>query len=374
MRDRSVTDRTRKNRSGGGRLEAPERNAAAPTAMKRLLPVAALAALALARCGSTAGDNATDGPDGGPPSGSSSGSHPGSSSGAKKDASKPSGSSGSSSGSTSGSSSGSASGSSSGAMLDDGAGHPACKRGIASNTAPGNVFSPTATNAGVRWWYDWSNTAPGGAPPGMEFVPMIWGTGNLSGPIPSDAHFLMGFNEPNFANQSNMSAQQVAENWPAIEALAKAQGIPIVSPGVNFCGSATDSSNCADPSVTDPYTYLKEFFAACSGCEVDYIAVHWYNCDVESLQAYIEGNSSLEGFTQFGKPIWLTEFCCDNSHPVSDQQSYMEQAVQYLENNTNVFRYSWFSAAPIPNALLTAPDGSLSDLGQTYVSLPQNCE
>ncbi len=187
------------------------------------------------------------------------------------------------------------------------------------------------------------------------------------------ARFLLGFNEPNFANQSDMTAQQAAQNWPAVEALAKAQGIPIVAPGVNFCGSASDPSQCADPNVTDPYTFLKDFFAACAGCEVDYIAVHWYNCDLPSLKAYIDGNDTLQGWVQFGKPIWLTEFCCDNSHSVADQQAYMQAAVPYLENNPHVFRYSWFSASPIPNALLAASDGSLTDQGQTYVSLPQAC-
>jgi hypothetical protein len=149
-----------------------------------------------------------------------------------------------------------------------------------------------------------------------------------------------------------------------------------VSPAVNFCGSAANPSQCTDPSITDPYTYLSDFFAACSGCEVDAVAVHWYNCDLPSLQAYLEGDVSsggtLPGFVQFGKPIWLTEFACDASHSVADQKAYMQAAVPYLESNPHVFRYSWFSAGPIPNAQLMNPDGSLTDLGATYVALPQN--
>jgi hypothetical protein len=146
---------------------------------------------------------------------------------------------------------------------------------------------------------------------------------------------------------------------------------------VNFCGSSTDSSQCSDPAVTDPYTYLKDFFAACPGCQVDYVAVHWYNCDLPSLQAYLEGNvdagGTLQGFVQFGKPIWLTEFACDPSHSVADQKAYMQAAVPYLEGNPRVFRYSWFSAASIPNAELANADGSLTELGTTYVGLAQSC-
>jgi hypothetical protein len=185
---------------------------------------------------------------------------------------------------------------------------------------------------------------------------------------------LLGFNEPNFANQADMTPNQAAQDWPQVEALAQAQGIPLVAPGVNFCGSASDPSQCADSNITDPYTFLKDFFTACTNCRVDYIAVHWYNCDLPSLQAYIDGNQTLEGFVQFNKPIWVTELCCDNSHSEADQEAYMKAAIPYLEGNPHVYRYSWFSAAPIPNGLLANDDGSLTNLGQTYVSLPESCE
>jgi hypothetical protein len=252
-------------------------------------------------------------------------------------------------------------------------GAKACKRGIATNTPASGALAPTASAPGVTWWYDWSNQETGGAS-SIAFVPMIWGTGTLNGPIPAGSQFLLGFNEPNFKAQSNLTPQQAATDWPKVEALAKAQGIPIVSPAVNFCGSSTNSSGCSDPTVTDPYTWLKDFFAACTACEVDYVAVHWYNCDLPSLKAYIDGSGSLQGFVQFGKPIWLTEFSCDGSHPVAEQQTYMEAAVPYLEGNPNVFRYSWFSSSAITPALLMNPDGSLTSLGTTYVGLPAACK
>jgi hypothetical protein len=206
---------------------------------------------------------------------------------------------------------------------------------------------------------------------------MIWGSGTLGGPIQTGARFLLGFNEPNFKSQSNLTPAQAAADWPQVESLARAAGIPIVSPAVNYCGSSSNASNCSDPAVTDPYTYLKDFFSACSGCQVDYVAVHWYNCDLPSLRAYIEGNTDagggLQGFVQFGKPIWVTEFSCDGSHTVAQQQAYMQAAVPYLESNAHVYRYSWFSASPIPSALLVGADGGLTDLGMTYVSLPESC-
>jgi hypothetical protein len=256
------------------------------------------------------------------------------------------------------------------------AGARQCKRGVAANAAPGSAFSPSPSQPGVSWWYNWA-TQGSGQGAGIEFVPMIWGSGSLHSALPAGSKYVLGFNEPNFKSQSNLTAAQAAADWPSVETAAKATGAFIVSPAVNFCGSSSNASQCSDPTVTDPYTYLKDFFADCSGCKVDYIAVHWYNCDLPSLRAYIEGNvdagGGLQGFLQFGKPIWLTEFSCDSSHSVASQKAYMQSAVPYLENNPHVFRYSWFSASNIPTAQLANADGSLTDLGKTYVGLPQSC-
>jgi hypothetical protein len=238
----------------------------------------------------------------------------------------------------------------------------ACKRGVATNTAPGAAFSPA-----LAWWYNWS-LQPSGTAVGVEFDPMVWGATSVGKPIPNGSMFLLGFNEPNFQVQSNLTPQQAANLWPMVEAQAMTTGAARVAPAVNFCGPA---AQCNDG--TSPYQYLKDFFAACSGCKVDYVAVHWYNCDLPSLQGYIDGNGSLEGFVQFGKPIWLTEFSCDATASVAQQVAYMQAAIPYLEGNPHVYRYAWFSANPIPNAELVNPDGTPTTLGQTYIGLPQAC-
>jgi hypothetical protein len=247
-----------------------------------------------------------------------------------------------------------------------------CKRGVATNSPP-TALAPSASKPGVHWWYNWG-VQPNGNAAGIEFVPMLWGSGAVNTPLPNGADYVLTFNEPNFKNQSNLTPTQAAGLWPSIEARANATGAAIIAPAVNFCGSASDPSNCSDPSITDPYTWLKKFFAACPNCRVDYIGIHWYNCDLPSLKAYIEGNSTLEGFTQFHKPLWVTELACENNFSPAQQKTYMQAAIPYLEQNANVFRYSWFSADPIPNARLTNGDGTLTDLGFAYVGLAApNC-
>jgi hypothetical protein len=237
-----------------------------------------------------------------------------------------------------------------------------CKRGIAANTAPGAAFFPAVT-----WWYNWA-VQGSGANVGIEFTPMIWGAGSLNATLPAGSKYLLTFNEPNFHAQSNLTAAQAAADWPTIEAKAAAANIPIVGPGMNFCGPA---ANC---NGTSPYQYLKDFFAACTNCKVDYVAVHWYNCDLPSLKDYLEPGGSLEGFEQFGKPIWLTEFSCGGSASAAEQEAYMRAAIPYLEGNPHVFRYSWFSAGPIPNAKLINADGTPTALGNVYIGLAQGCQ
>ena len=240
---------------------------------------------------------------------------------------------------------------------------PTCKRGIAANTAPGAAFYPA-----VRWWYNWS-LEPGGGNTGIEFVPMVWGSSTVSGTIPAGARYLLGFNEPNFMSQANLTPQAAAAAWPMLQANGRKAGIlDIVGPGMNFCGPATSCNG------TDPYVYLTDFLNACTGCEVDYVAAHWYNCDLPSLKDYLETGGSLAGWEQFGKPIWLTEFSCDTSASEAQQEAYMRAAIPYLESNPHVFRYSWFSADPIPNAKLVNSDGSPTALGQVYISLAGACQ
>ena len=236
-----------------------------------------------------------------------------------------------------------------------------CKRGIAANTAPGAAFFPA-----ISWWYNWS-LQPSGGNTGIEFVPMVWGASTVSGMIPAGSKFLLGFNEPNFMSQANLTPAAAAADWAAVQAKAVKAALPIVGPGMNFCGPAASCNG------TDPFQYLTTFLADCAGCQVDYVAAHWYNCDLPSLQDYLEPGGSLAGYEQFGKPIWLTEFSCDTTATEAQQEAYMRVAVPYLESNAHVFRYSWFSAGPIPNAELINADGSPTALGQVYASLPQNC-
>jgi len=274
---------------------------------------------------------------------------------------------------TSGATSGSA-GSSAGSS--GGVKSSSCKRGVAYGHH--SVADLGALSAGVSWWYNWDfqpeQALRAGAyrDAGVEYAPMIWGKASdraaAKTAIADDARVLLGFNEPNFGEQANLSATAAAALWPELEAIADAKGLRLVSPAVNFCGG-----NCQD---TDPFHYLDAFFAACSGCRVDAIAIHLYvGCSpsgdnkAEWLINHVETYKS-----RFSKPLWLTEFACDSAKNAAEQQTFMEDAVAYLEGEPRVERYAWFSgrATNVAYVDLLGDSGQLTPLGKAYVNAPKN--
>jgi hypothetical protein len=245
---------------------------------------------------------------------------------------------------------------------------PHCKRGEAYES---NSLNDLKTlSKGISWWYNWTTapekSAADFAMAGVEFVPMIWGVkggppdpATIEKQIPKSAKYILGFNEPNFAAQANITATDAAALWPRIEQIAKDMNLKIGSPAPNYCAGA-----CND---TDPIHYLDTFFAACTGCQVDFIAAHWYACTGDALTTY------LAKLKKYGKPIWLTEFSCMDAgdHSAAGEQTYMETALQILENDPTIFRYSWFTGRwtdPTVAISLLAGDGELTDLGNLYVT------
>lgn len=246
-----------------------------------------------------------------------------------------------------------------------------CKRGIAYGGHSAEDL--TALSKGVSWWYNWSPKPDAGAAGvykslNVEFTPMVWGSGDfITRAEATDftgAKYLLAFNEPNFAAQANLTAQQAAALWPRIEAIAAKYNLKIVSPATNFCGGACNNTN--------PYNWLKDFFAACPACKVDYVGSHWYACDGPAL------NFNLNSLKQFNKPIWLTEFSCldgADKGPAA-QSKYMTAALDILEKDPAVFRYAWFTGRwpGEPGISLLGASGQLTALGTQYVSAPQACK
>ena len=248
------------------------------------------------------------------------------------------------------------------------------KRGLAYgylSEADMNVLSE-----GLCWWYNWSPKPENGVASvfenyNMGFVPMTWnGSFNESAlrtfyAAHPEAKFLLGFNEPNFKTQANMTPSQAAAQWPRLEKLAQDFGLQIVSPAVNYADQPVSENGV---TYSDPVDYLDAFFAACPNCKVDYIAVHNYMCYATALSSYIDR------FRKYNRPVWLTEFACwdQPTITVDMQKNYMIDAMNFLENDSAIFRYSWFNGNRSQSYpyldIFKQQSGELTDLGKIYVN------
>ncbi|MGE5394369.1 MAG: glycosyl hydrolase [Candidatus Saccharibacteria bacterium] len=248
------------------------------------------------------------------------------------------------------------------------------KRGIAYGSNTEADFKALSKN--LSWWYNWSirpdsKVALVYQNYGMDFVPMTWNSNYSETELRAfytshpEAKFILGFNEPNFTTQANMTPSQAAAAWPKVEKIAKDFGLKIVAPAVNYADKPVTENGVI---YSDPIAYLDAFFAACPTCQVDYIAVHNYMCYAGAL------TNDIKRYKKYKKPIWLTEFACWDQQNITlaMQKDYMMGAIDYLEGDTSIFRYSWFNGNRTQSYpyldLLKSTAGQLTELGQLYVN------
>ncbi|MBR1803919.1 MAG: hypothetical protein IJ775_03315 [Muribaculaceae bacterium] len=257
------------------------------------------------------------------------------------------------------------------------------KRGVSENAftyeAEIHALSP-----GVSWFYNWGNVPNRqvqdvvGPDQEMEFIPMIWSANfnetNLRAYLSEHpgVKYLLGYNEPNFSSQANMTPDSAARLWPIVEQIARDYGLKLVAPALNYSGQ-----ELADGRVYQPEQWMDAFLAAYPEAHFDYLALHCYMNDYKAQIAYVENFAK-----KYGKQVWLTEFCAwEGTVDSTYQKKQMVLKLRDLELSPYVYRYAWFKArgsasAPyyrliIPPSVLTgepAP-GTLSDTGILYTYL-----
>ncbi|QRV91502.1 glycoside hydrolase family 128 protein [Ceratobasidium sp. AG-Ba] len=151
---------------------------------------------------------------------------------------------------------------------------------------------------GKNLWgiYTWSPYDANAASIGAEFAPMVWGAKQkstfqqkING---ADYTLCMGFNEPNQEGQSDMSVADGVNLWRQVMTPAGKQGCKLVSP--------------ATTSAPSGIQWVKDFQKACPDCQMDFIALHWYDVSLDAFKAY------TEFYNTFKKPIIISEFACQN--------------------------------------------------------------
>ncbi|KAI9785885.1 MAG: hypothetical protein M1835_003209 [Candelina submexicana] len=110
------------------------------------------------------------------------------------------------------------------------------------------------------------------------------------------------------------------------------------------------------------FTWLSQFYAACSGCTIDFQPFHVLTssgASVASSVAYIESYTNQAISASGGRPVWLSELAL-NGASTNDKISILQQVMPWLDNNANVFRYAYFYVADL------VTNNVLNTLGNVY--------
>lgn len=231
---------------------------------------------------------------------------------------------------------------------------------------------------------------------GAEFVPMINGVGQVKNGITNhfqrewaaaNAHYLLGYNEPDPGNGHNhphmVDPEHAAKDWVYVQKIAEELGLSLVSPAMSTTG--------LDDQGVSPW--LDQFFgnctlmAGCNASKIDFIAFHDYGGNVSKILSRANGLMK-----RYGKPTWITEFainkwarlhddkCDDCNITRAMQDAYMREVLPALDNSPAVHRYAWYTARDKPvkdtnngNLLIwNETNPTLTSTGEVYKGHAQN--
>ncbi|QQQ74962.1 sigma-70 family RNA polymerase sigma factor [Saccharothrix sp. 6-C] len=220
------------------------------------------------------------------------------------------------------------------------------------------------SDVGAGWFYNWATTRENvQAPPGVEYVPMIWGAktatpANLAA-VKGQGTTLLGFNEPDLGEQSNMTVEQALDLWPQLQATGMRLGSPAVAHSGDQAGG-----------------WLDRFMTGARqrGLRVDFITLHWYGSDfgpaaVGHLKSYLDAVRA-----RYGLPVWLTEYSLMDfsgggvRYPDDRQLAdFAGASSRMLEDLPYLERYAWFALpADKPGTGLYVPGGTPNRAGEAY--------
>ncbi|TRM62424.1 hypothetical protein BD626DRAFT_595911 [Schizophyllum amplum] len=169
------------------------------------------------------------------------------------------------------------------------------KRGLAySDKTPLDDIAVAKGDGGAASWvYTWQ-TLPADQikNSGLEFVPMQHdrtGVADLASNLAGlGAKVVLGFNEPERADQSNIPVAEAVQFYKDTFAPLKDSGIRIGAPAVS--------------AAPEGQQWIKDFMDQCGdACGVDFVPLHWYG---DGAQYFLDYVTEFHGW--FSLPIWVT--------------------------------------------------------------------
>lgn len=216
-----------------------------------------------------------------------------------------------------------------------------------------------ARRSGAAWCYNWR---PYPGPRGehgriVDYVPMIYSAKEISDRVIDDLsyrgyHSLLTFNEPDNANQANMTVDEALYFWPKLMRTGLRLGAPAIHAN---------------------YAWLVEFMdrAAALGYRVDFVTAHCYpelDDPAAAVAEVIEICRRLH--RRFRRPIWITELSGVNSPSFAHTRNFMQAIFKRLDSLAWVERFAWFSDYPIVGyPSIFDLEGKLTAVGRAYMQL-----
>ena len=243
--------------------------------------------------------------------------------------------------------------------------HYTSKKGWAGSKWPempeGLKYAPEQANlTNSTWYYNWGshptiNPLNAQKSYNQEYVPEKWGAGGMWNGVYTieDACHLMGYNEPDHTEQSNVSVEKAIEEWP----LMMKTGMRLGSP------------------ATTDFSWLYSFMNQCRQrhYRVDYVVIHAYWGGLSASEWYDRLKNVHE---RTKRPLWIKEWnnganWTKESWPSSQSEQYAKQLrdltdiVNMLDTCSFIERYSIYNWVE-DKRMIIDKTGKLTPAGEFY--------
>lgn len=211
------------------------------------------------------------------------------------------------------------------------------------------------------WYYNWGASAKATTNPAridssynQEFVPEKWGAGGTWDEVYGvcNVSHLIGYNEPDHTEQSNVSVATAIEEWPRL-----------MKTGLRLGSPATTSNDWL-------FEFMKE--AKKRNYRVDFVVVHAYWGGLSGKEWY---DKLKEIHETTGRPLWIKEW--NNganwtsegwpSGTEAQQQKQLrdlKEILTVMDTTTFIERYSIYNWVEDKRAIIL--DGKLTPAGEYY--------
>lgn len=223
------------------------------------------------------------------------------------------------------------------------------KKGVAGD--------PGISLLNAAWWYNWNISSSSSRD--VEYVAIRqdrWWPGLGQDWKTRGINTVLGYNEPDSAEQANLAVGDAIWSWPDLLATGLRVGSPATTDG--------GWNSWLYPFMTQ---------ADAAGLRVDYVAVHYYRCYDPSNPsgAATQMYNALKGiYDQTKRPLWITEWnnganwttCADPTY--AQQQACVSAMINMLEDAPFVERYAIYNWVEDVRSVTT--NGVLTPAGVTY--------